>query len=297
MADKFNLTWHTFHNHSSDLLSDLYNSSNFADVTLVADDQTQFKCHKFVLSACSSVFRNILKVDSSSPLIYLRGIGREEIESMLQFMYLGEASLYQERMNEFLNVAKDLDLKEIGENVDVDEEEAELIQWDSMTESNITKDNDSSRISRTTVPSVNEARKFTCNKCPLSYINNRNLERHVKSSHEGIKYQCQQCDYKASQQTHMDNHVKSKHDGVRYPCEQCDYKASFKNSLYIHLKSKHEGVRYPCQQCDYEATQQSSLKTHMKSKHEGVKYPCQMCDYKATYQCDLYRHVKAKHKE
>ena len=165
MAEKFNLTWHTFHTHSNDLLSDLYNSGNFADVTLIADDQTQFKCHKFVLSACSSVFRNILKVDSRSPLIYLRGIAREEMEVMLQFMYLGEASIYQERMNVFLAVAKDLELKEMGQSVEIDEVEAGPTQGDFLNESNTIKDNDYSivqdlpRISRTTVPSVNEAGK------------------------------------------------------------------------------------------------------------------------------------------
>ena len=39
---------------------------------------------------------------------------------ILQFLYLGEATFYHEKMNEFLNVAKNLDIMEIGKNV-VDE--------------------------------------------------------------------------------------------------------------------------------------------------------------------------------
>ena len=58
MEEKFSLNWHTFHNHNSDLLAELYNSSKFSDVTLLCDDQ-KFKVHKFVLSACSTVFQNI----------------------------------------------------------------------------------------------------------------------------------------------------------------------------------------------------------------------------------------------
>ena len=40
-----------------------------------------------------------------------------ELESLLQFIYLGEATLYQERMQEFLDSANSLELKEIGNNV------------------------------------------------------------------------------------------------------------------------------------------------------------------------------------
>ena len=46
------------------------------------------------------------------------------MESILEFMYLGVATFYQERMNEFLNVAKNLEIKEISKDVefnDVDE--------------------------------------------------------------------------------------------------------------------------------------------------------------------------------
>ena len=49
----------------------------------------------------------------SSPIIYLRGIDSAEIESILQFIYLGEATFYQDRMNEFLDVARSLEVNEI----------------------------------------------------------------------------------------------------------------------------------------------------------------------------------------
>ena len=117
MADKFNLTWHTFQTHTNELLSELYTSTIFSDVTLVCDDHLQLKAHKFVLNACSSMFRNILENNIPSPVIYLRGVAKEEMGSILQFMYLGEATLHQERMNEFMKVARDLDIKEIGKSV------------------------------------------------------------------------------------------------------------------------------------------------------------------------------------
>jgi len=117
MAEKFNLTWHTFSSHGKDLFRELMETQAFSDVILVSDDQHQFRAHKFMLSSCSSVFQNLLESNPQNMTIYLRGIHHQELQSILQFIYLGEASFYQERMNEFLNVAKDLNIKEIGENV------------------------------------------------------------------------------------------------------------------------------------------------------------------------------------
>merc|ERR1719312_1230262 len=101
----------------------LMNSNNLADVTLVCNDETKFQAHKFVLSACSPLFQSIIddlpqKEDSS---IYLRGVQSEEMKSILQFMYLGQATFYQDRMNEFLNVAKSLEIKEISKDVESDD--------------------------------------------------------------------------------------------------------------------------------------------------------------------------------
>ena len=115
MTDKFNVTWCTFTDHLQLMLKDLYEEGKHSDVTLVCDDQTQMKAHKIVLSACSSVFKKIIDNNPSQhPLIYLRGIQSYEMESLLQFMYLGEGRLNYERMGEFIKVAEDLEVKEIS---------------------------------------------------------------------------------------------------------------------------------------------------------------------------------------
>ena len=73
-----------------------------------------------ILSACSSVFKEILKINTNNnhPVIYLRGIQYSEMESILQFVYLGEAKCYKERMNEFLTVAKNLHILELANSIE-----------------------------------------------------------------------------------------------------------------------------------------------------------------------------------
>ena len=46
------------------------------------------------------------------------------MESILQFMYLGEGKFYHERMREFIKVAQDLEVKEISDGVELPSEEA-----------------------------------------------------------------------------------------------------------------------------------------------------------------------------
>ena len=108
--DKYTLTWDTYPVHLRGMMKEMMTSEDFADVTLVSDDKKMIKAHRNILSACSPVFKDILEIhgQSTHPVIYLRGIQYSEIESILQFMYLGEAKFYEERMNEFIGGNKEV---------------------------------------------------------------------------------------------------------------------------------------------------------------------------------------------
>ena len=121
--EKYNLTWRTYTDHLRGMLHEMMKSEELTDVTLVCDDKKQFRAHRVVLSACSSVFESIIdELPGNNSVIYLRGIQHQEMESILEFMYLGVATFYQERMKEFLHVAKNLEIKEISKEVEFDEE-------------------------------------------------------------------------------------------------------------------------------------------------------------------------------
>jgi len=287
--EKYNLNWHTYSDHLQDLLHNMRKMEYLTDVTLVCDDQKQFKAHKIVLSACSTVFKNIIdSLPLNSSVIYLRGIQHQEIDSILEFMYLGVATFYQERMNEFMNVAKNLKIKEIS---NIDEEFNEDLletahhQNNDQEEANGTDDQISDQFINTNLKTnadtnnsksvvQNTDNKFSCDQCNKQFSGKQILKIHIQSKHEGVMFACNQCDKKFTQQGHLATHIKSKHEGVKYPCNQCDYQATQHGNLITHIKSKHEGVKYACNQCDHQATQQSHLATHIQSKHEGVNPSC-----------------------
>ena len=110
--EKYSLTWHTYSDHLKCMMKELMMNEDFSDITLITDDKEQIKANINILSACSPVFKDILKKDkNSSPIMYLRGVQYSEMESIMQFIYLGEATFYKERTDEFLAVAKSLEIK------------------------------------------------------------------------------------------------------------------------------------------------------------------------------------------
>merc|ERR1739848_639602 len=125
MDEKYDLKWKSFNEHLVGVFKELGEEGHFADVTLVSEDQIQTPAHKVVLSACSPVLKTLLVNNPHShPLLYLRGIKQTELQAILKFMYFGETQIFENRINDFVSVAKDLEVKEISEEQD-DEEESD----------------------------------------------------------------------------------------------------------------------------------------------------------------------------
>ena len=107
-----------FHSHVSSSFQDLYSMKAFSDVTLVSDDQTQFQAHKSVLSACSPVMKSIcLSSPDTHSVIHLTGVEQQVLQSIIEFMYIGEARVNQNYISEFIKISKGLQLEDV-ENIE-----------------------------------------------------------------------------------------------------------------------------------------------------------------------------------
>ena len=110
-SEKFCLKWNDFESNVSVAFRELRDDKDFFDVTLACEDD-QISAHKVILSACSPFFKNLLRRNPHQhPLLYLKGISFRDIQSVLNFMYHGEANIAQDDLNNFLAVAEDLKVK------------------------------------------------------------------------------------------------------------------------------------------------------------------------------------------
>ena len=99
-------------NNFKDVIKDLQETECLSDVTLVCNDDTQIKAHKFVLIGSSPVLRTMLLQSSQKDtIVFLRGVDRRELEWVLEFMYLGETQVPQSKLQSFIELAKDLKMK------------------------------------------------------------------------------------------------------------------------------------------------------------------------------------------
>ena len=84
----------------------------FVDVTIACEDGQQVEAHKVILASSSPFFLNLLRRNKHPhPLIYMRGLKSEDLVTMIDFLYFGEANVYQENLDSFLAVAEELQLK------------------------------------------------------------------------------------------------------------------------------------------------------------------------------------------
>ena len=112
MSEKLCLQWNDFKENVNSAFGRLRDDKEFTDVTLACEDGQQMEAHKVILAACSPFFEKILQRNKHPhPLIYLRGFQAQDLNAILDFLYFGEANVYQENLDSFLAIAEELRLK------------------------------------------------------------------------------------------------------------------------------------------------------------------------------------------
>jgi KRAB domain-containing zinc finger protein len=317
--DDIILTSKTFLENAPNMLKDLWNNPNFTDVTLATSDKHQIKAHRIILSSCSPFFQNILVNNPhQNPFIYLKGVKQRELESIIEFVYLGKCQVKPEDADSFLETCKELMEKQSDtfEPLYIKKDDETLIDLkihdiQNDTQQTPQKDelptNSADTVENTFVPDQklftqreNGEQLFPCEACNYVATTNKNLRVHIESVHDGIRYRCDQCDQTMTREEGLKRHKEKIHGlgkGQEYICEICgDYKTRIRGNLSQHIRIKHGERRFPCDQCEYKASTTGNLRLHRRAMHEGVRYKCDTCDHEATQVGSLKKHRIKVHK-
>ena len=93
--------------------------NEFSDVTLACEDGQQVETHKVILAASSHFFQKLLARNKKShSTIYMRGVKSEDLLPMVDFLYHGEANIFQDNLESFLALAEDLQMKGMAKTKD-----------------------------------------------------------------------------------------------------------------------------------------------------------------------------------
>ena len=251
--EKFSLKWNDFEANASKSFRNLRAEEHFFDVTLVSDDEHLLSAHKLVLSASSDFFKNILRKSThSSPLVYLPGVKSAVLNSIIDYIYNGEVHLYQDDLDNFLDVAQKLRIEGlIGEQNEQNNSYKEKFETnDGMFYNYDTSETDSNIIVK--------------NEGVESNPRKTKYDEHEKSVSLGDK------DYSKEELAKVvDDLIIT--EGNLTVCKSCGKTSKWRHQMRQHVEIHIEGLSFPCPQCDHTFRSRNILKCHNQRFHKNVK--------------------------
>jgi hypothetical protein len=269
ISEKFCLRWNDFQENVNTTFACLREDSDFSDVTLACEDGQQMEAHKFILAACSPFFKNLLKKNKHPhPLIYMRGVRSEDMMAILDFLYLGEAKVYQENLDSLLAIGEELNM--IGL-----EGESTLIERSQTTPDKMKQ-------------TVKTASKSNVQTAPILDMftmkaEEKNFKRLAGETENKESFQMPQLpDIEQTSPPTKISTLKSNLNNTDMIIEVSgDLDDTIKSLIVYVPQSDGQGKIYSCQVCgkQFSARNQTHLKNHIEANHiDGFSHSCNFCD-------------------
>ena len=202
-----------------------------------------------------------------------------DLLAIVDFLYFGQTSVFQENLNSFLSITQELELKGLVGNKEENFEDlinAEL-SYSNEPKAKTHMNNTSENCQNTTETSSLETEN---NVAPRnSFSDEEDLEERVKSLMEKstkivtesgfrVSFKCKVCG-KEEASHHLKNHIEAKHlDDIVLPCDHCDNVFRTRNSLKCHKLKFHNPETIPPMNKVQENTQEIN-----KPKEDNNKDP------------------------
>ena len=255
MSEKLCLKWNDFQENVNTAFGNLREDNDFADVTLACEDGQQIEAHKVILAASSPFFKKMLIQNKHvHPLIYMRGVSKEDMKAIVDFLYNGEANIPQESLDSFLAIASELKLKGL---MVTDEGETERLNTATSKQQQMNHEPIAPFINSHEI--ADSQRSNTKEDRTMAKMDNfsgdlfAELDERVKSmmekSQNMISYGkgrilkanvCKVCG-KEGQIVVIRNHIEAIHlEGIALPCNMCEKIFSTRNGLGTHISRHHK---------------------------------------------------------
>ena len=224
-------------------------------MTLACEDGQQIEAHKVILAASSPFFQNLLKRNRHPhPLIYMKGIKYEDLLAIVDFLYCGEANVYQENLDSFLANAEELRLKGLMGQQDVSEKNADPTPMVMTPLPTFKREKSSQNLGQ----------------------NNSFLEKDPSALESSKERRIAVSDFTSSDLQELDEKVKSlmeksqnkTSDGTKRAniCKVCGKEGQWV-AIRDHIEANHlEGISLPCNICGKECRSRMLLRKHKCSQ-------------------------------
>ena len=235
------MQWDDFSENLNSSFKSLREETVFTDVTLACEDgKRRVEAHKIILAASSPMLQNLLSGNKQPcQLIYLRGVKLNDLEAVMDFIYLGEARLPQENLESFLSLANDLQLRGL-ESKQTDDM---TLMFDIEQKSAISRSERDSKVKPKTLAET----KFESQEAQMKIAMHQSIDDQVRSMIEigdipapgrsqGRVRICKVCG-KEGVTIAILGHVKAKHmNPAPLPCKKCGKYIISSSKLVQHMQ-------------------------------------------------------------
>ena len=249
-TEKLCLQWNDFKENVSSAFGKFKDDQEFADVTLACEDGQQVEAHRLVLASSSPFFWNLLKKNKHShPLIFMRGVKFEDLVAITDFLYLGEANVFQDNLDDFLALAGELKLKGLTSN-DKDKEIGEKFV-ENPKKQRFEKKQVHQKFPKSEdgLEPQFETRVAVADQKVAINVEMEQLDAQINAminptdNLDHLKRKlanCNVCGYEAPR-SFVVRHIEANHiTGVSHSCDICGKTARSRNAISIHMYRKHK---------------------------------------------------------
>ena len=243
LDEKLCLQWNDFGENIRSSFKELRKDQDFTDVTLACEDGQEIETHKMVLVASSPIFCKLLKKNKhTQSFIYMRGVKSEILTAMVDFFYCGEANVFQNNLDSFLDLADELQLSGLRK----DQSEDNVKQNNIDPKQTKKESNQVSRKpvdERSIVPSFEEVKNIQDLDCQVKSMMSVSENRTKGKSSTGKARICNVCG-KEGQMAQIIQHIEKNHiTGVAIPCNDCSMSFPSRNGLASHKSYRHKNLK------------------------------------------------------
>ena len=265
MSEKLCVQWKEFQDNIRSAFRNFRGDNAFADVTLVSEDGQQVEAHKVILATSSPFFQKLFgKNKNPHPLVYMRGVKSFDLLAIVDFLYNGEANVFQENLDSFLAIAEELQLNGLWGKTDdkikyfggVEEKYRPSVF--SPTINNSSENNPKSH-SKGEPPNsqIQNPKENRTSPIPINFYGDmEELDGRVKSMMEKsqnkiangphrmtLADKCKVCG-KEGGATQIRDHIEANHlEGITIPCNLCERTFRSRNGVRLHKRQHHLGSR------------------------------------------------------
>ena len=245
-----------FYENQTRYYNELLESQEMSDITLACDGY-EVGAHKTIISASSQFFREVIRKSKHvNPYIYLKGVSKETLETMIKFIYVGEATARTDNLENLVEAGNELKIFGIMEdplatlNCGSNKKEKKMKSVDKKYNAVHSKQNDTDLSDNSAADFVkmeqyeleleeeDESKDESARW--LKEIKKR-ITVHTDDSGNEI-HMCNVCNREFSNLRYTKLHIETHLEGFSHKCKFCDVVKRTKKSLWYHKSKYHKSV-------------------------------------------------------